>query len=54
MSDITLKACPICGKEDWKGVKDMIDHVDHHNRADPEFEKSMKKEMERRKKQVFG
>jgi hypothetical protein len=53
MSSITLKACPVCGKEDWKNVQDMIDHVDLHNTQDPEYEKSLKKEQERRKREPF-
>jgi hypothetical protein len=53
MSIVALKPCPICKKEDWKNIRDMIDHIDMHNMEDPEYEKSVHKEMERRKREPF-
>lgn len=50
---ITYKPCPVCGKDDWKSTKQMVEHVDMHNQQDPEYEKSMKKEMERKKREPF-
>ncbi len=51
--EYTLKPCPVCGKDDWKGVQQMVQHIDKHNKSDPEYEKSMKKEMDRKKREPF-
>ena len=53
MSGYELKPCPVCGKDDWKDVSQMVEHVDWQNRADPEYEKSVKKAMEKKKREVF-
>lgn len=52
-STIDLIPCPVCKKE-FKWIRDLVKHIDRHNKLDPEYDKSVVAEEERQRTQKFG
>jgi 4-hydroxy-3-methylbut-2-en-1-yl diphosphate synthase IspG/GcpE len=46
--------CPLCGREYFKNIEALINHIDAHNNVDPEIKLSIVARQEEYLSSLFG
>jgi len=49
-----VSTCPICGADGFKNIHALINHIQIHNTGDPQYNKSVVAEQDKRIRELFG